>query len=429
MALQAVKKDAPPAKTRVGAVTRTVAKVEKQHSYAWEGTDKKGQIIKGEMQATNEAMIKAQLRKQNITPVKVKRKAADLFSPRKTPIEPGDIAQMSRQLAVMMKAGVPLVQSFEIIGRGHEKPSVQELMLTIKADIEAGSPFADALRRHPKYFDDLYCDLVAAGEQAGALESMLDRIATYKEKTERLKSKIKKALFYPAAVVVVAIIVTAILLVFVVPMFKSLFDSFGADLPAFTMMVLNLSNFLVAYWWIAVGFIIGAVVTIKNLNTNSQAFRDLKDRAMLKLPIISNILNKAAVARYARTLSTTFAAGVPLVEALDSAAGASGNVVYRKAILNIKDDVTSGMPMNLAMQTVKIFPNMVVQMVAIGEESGSLDSMLSKVADIYEAEVDDAVDALSSLLEPLIMAVLGVLIGGLIVAMYLPIFQLGNVVG
>ncbi len=427
MALATTKKEQPPSK-RPGSVSRPAQKVEKQHTYAWEGVDKKGQKIKGEMQGATDAHVKAALRKQGITPAKVKRTAGDLFKPGKKPIEPSDIAIVSRQLATMMKAGIPLVQSFEIVGRGHEKPSVQELMLTIKSDVEAGSPFNEALRRHPKYFDDLFCDLVAAGEQSGALEQMLDRIATYKEKVERLKSKIKKALFYPTAVMVVAVIVTAILLLFVVPMFEEMFKGFGADLPAFTVFVLDLSKLLQETWYVIAIAIAGAVATMNYLNVTSQKYRDSKDRFILKLPIISGILHKAAIARYARTLSTTFAAGVPLVEALESAAGASGNVVYRTAILKIRDDVTTGMQMNLAMQSVGIFPNMVVQMVAIGEESGALDSMLSKVADIYEAEVDDAVDGLSSLLEPLIMAILGVLVGGLIVAMYLPIFQLGNVV-
>lgn len=431
MALQAAtkSKDAAPTKIRPGAVTRQVAKVEKQKTFAWEGTDKRGQRIKGEMQGASDAAVKAQLRKQNIIPVKVTRKAGDLFKPGKKPITAADLAVMLRQLATMMKAGVPLVQSFEIIGRGHEKPAVQELMMTVKGAIEAGSPFSDALRQHPKYFDDLVCDLVGAGEQAGALEAMLDRIATYKEKTERLKAKIKKALFYPTAVLVAAVVVTAILLIWVVPVFADVFKGFGADLPAFTLFVLGISDFVRGYWYVFLGSIVGTVFTMKHLNTYSQAYRDGKDRLLLKVPVVGLILNKAAIARYARTLSTTFAAGVPLVEALDSAAGASGNVVYRKAILKVKEDVTTGLQMNLAMQSVGMFPNMVVQMVAIGEESGALDGMLSKVADIYEAEVDDLVDGLSALLEPIIMAVLGVLVGGLLIAMYLPIFQLGAVVG
>ncbi len=428
MALQAVKKEQLPAKPRAGAIVRKTEKVEKQHTYTWEGTDKKGQKLKGEMQAPNDAMVKAHLRKQGLTPGKIRRKASDLFRPGKKPVEPVDIANSTRQLATMMKAGVPLVQSLDIIGRGHEKPAVQELMLAVKNDIEAGSPFNEALRKHPRHFDDLFCDLVAAGEQAGALEQMLDRIATYKEKTERIKAKIKKAMFYPTAVVIAAVVVTAILLLYVVPVFEEVFKSFGADLPAFTLFVLGLSKSLQETWWLYLVVIVGAVVAFKYFHRTSQAFRDGKDKLLLKLPIVGMILHKAAIARYARTLSTTFAAGVPLIEALDSAAGASGNVVYRTGILKIRDDVSTGMQMNLSMQTTGMFPNMVVQMVAIGEESGALESMLARVADIYEAEVDDAVDSLSSLLEPLIMAVLGVLVGGLIVAMYLPIFNLGKAI-
>lgn len=426
MALQAAKKNvvkpnkAPPRKKAAPKV--------KGITYLWEGIDRKGQKVKGEAIAPSVAIVRAQLRRQGVIAKKVKKKPSDLFAPRKKPIAPADIAIITRQLATMMKAGVPLVQSFDIIGRGHEKPSVQDLILNVKADVESGTSFAEAIRKHPRYFDDLFCDLVAAGEQSGALEGMLDRIATYKEKTEALKSKIKKALFYPAAVVAVALIVTTILLVFVVPMFEDMFTSFGADLPAFTKFVITLSEFMQANWWMfAIGIVV-AVMAHKNANLNSQAYRDALDRFVLKLPIISEILNKAAIARYARTLSTTFAAGVPLVEALESAAGASGNVVYKTAILKIRDDVSTGMQMNLSMNSTGIFPNMVVQMVAIGEESGALDSMLGKIADIYEAEVDDMVDGLSSLLEPLIMVVLGVLVGGLIVAMYLPIFQLGAVV-
>ena len=420
MALAAVKKDIKKRPTKV--------KIDKTYTFTWEGSDKKGGRLKGELQGENAAVIKAQLRKQGITPLKVNKKVASMFGKRKKSIKPADIAVMTRQLATMMAAGVPLVQSFEIIGKGHENPSMQELILTIKADIEAGNAMGESLRKHPRFFDDLFCDLVAAGEQSGALEQMLDRIATYKEKTESMKAKVKKALFYPAAVVVVAFIVTAILLIFVVPMFQDMFRGFGADLPAFTLFVIGISEFMQAYWWIVLLAVIGAVVGFKEAHFRSEAFRNFLDKAMLKLPIIGLILNKSAVARYARTLSTTFAAGVPLVEALDSAAGASGNAVYRRAILKIKDDVATGMQMNLAMASTGMFPNMVNQMVAIGEEAGALDSMLSKVASIYEEEVDNLVDSLSSLLEPLIMAVLGVLVGGLIVAMYLPIFQLGQVI-
>ncbi len=405
------------------------AKAPKQFNFKWEGADKKGQRIKGEMTAESPAIIKAQLRKQGISPLKVNKIAQPLFGGGQgKPITPADVAMFSRQIATMMKAGVPLVQSFDIIGRGHEKQTVQDLLLSVKADIESGQTMADSLRKHPKEFDDLFCDLVDAGEQSGSLEGMLDRIATYKEKTEALKSKIKKALNYPIAVVVIAIIVTSILLVKVVPQFRDIFQGFGADLPAFTLFVISISDFMVAYWWM---FLFGAIAfffTYKKTLERSKNMRDRQDKALLKAPVIGEILHKSAIARFTRTLSTTFAAGVPLVEALDSAAGASGNALYRDAIFKIRDDVTTGMQMNMAMQSTGIFPNMVIQMIAIGEESGSIDSMLSKVADIYEQQVDDAVDGLSALIEPLIMSVLGVLVGGLIIAMYLPIFQMGQVV-
>lgn len=424
MAVEAIKRN-----RQTPAKRQKAAKAPKQFHYAWEGADKKGQKVKGEMTAETSAVVKAQLRKQGISPIKVNKKAAPLFGSGKgKPVDAKDIAAFSRQIATMMKAGVPLVQSFDIIGRGHEKQSVQDLLLGVKADIEAGNTMADSLRKHPKYFDDLFCDLVDAGEQSGSLENMLDRIATYKEKTEALKSKIKKALNYPIAVVVVATIVTAILLVKVVPQFQDIFQSNGADLPAFTLFVIGISEFMQKYWWMFLIGIIAFIVVYRKAYQSSKNLRDKQDKTLLKLPVIGVILHKAAVARYARTLSTTFAAGVPLVEALDSAAGASGNALYRDAIFKIRDDVTTGMQMNLAMQSTGVFPNMVVQMVAIGEESGSIDAMLSKIADIYEGEVDDAVDGLSALLEPVIMSVLGVLVGGLIIAMYLPIFQMGNIV-
>lgn len=423
MAVQAINKQ----RNRPGS--KKAAKAPKQFSYSWEGADKKGQRVKGEMTGETPAVIKAQLRKQGISPIKVSKKSQPLFgSGSGKPIEPKDIAMFSRQIATMMKAGVPLVQSFDIIGRGHEKPSVQDLLLGVKTDIESGNTMADSLRKHPKYFDDLFCDLVDAGEQSGALEGMLDRIATYKEKTEALKSKIKKALSYPIAVIVVAVIVTSILLVKVVPQFQDIFKGFGADLPAFTLFVIGISEFMQAYWLYFLVAIIASVLTYKRIHQNSKNVRDKQDKALLKFPVIGEILHKAAVARFARTLSTTFAAGVPLVEALGSAAGASGNALYRDAIFKIRDDVTTGMQLNLSMQSTGVFPNMVVQMVAIGEESGSIDAMLTKIADIYEGEVDDAVDGLSALLEPLIMSVLGVLVGGLIIAMYLPIFQLGGAI-
>ncbi len=425
MAVQAINKANKTSRKRTKS-----AKAPKQFNFKWEGADKKGQKLKGEMTAETPAVIKAQLRKQGISPLKVNKVAPPLFGGGKgKPIVAADVAMFSRQIATMMKAGVPLVQSFDIIGRGHEKPAVQDLLLSVKADIESGQTMADSLRKHPKHFDDLFCDLVDAGEQSGSLEGMLDRIATYKEKTEALKSKIKKALNYPIAVVLIAVVVTSILLVKVVPQFQEIFQSFGAELPAFTLFVIAISDFMVAYWWVFLFGIIGFVIVYGKMLGSSKSMRDRQDKVLLKAPVVGEILHKAAIARYTRTLSTTFAAGVPLVEALESAAGASGNALYRDAILQIRNDVTTGMQMNMAMQSTGVFPNMVVQMIAIGEESGSIDAMLSKVADIYEQQVDDAVDGLSALLEPLIMSVLGVLVGGLIIAMYLPIFQLGSVVG
>ena len=396
--------------------------------FVWEGTDRKGNRVKGETPSTNPAMVKAELRKQGINPLKVKKKSQLFSSAKSSKILPKDIAVFTRQLATMMSAGVPLVQSFEIIGRGHENPGMQELILTIKADVESGSTLADALRKHPLYFDELVCNLVSAGEQAGILEGLLDKIATYKEKTEAMKAKIKKALFYPTAVIVVAFVVTAILLIFVVPQFESLFKGFGADLPAFTQMVVHLSEWMQANWWVALLGIGAAVYAFQQAKLRSPKFRHALDRMALKAPIIGEIITKAIIARYARTLSTMFAAGVPLVEAMDSVAGAAGNEVYRLGILQMRDNVATGQQLQLSMSQTGLFPNMVVQMVAIGEESGSLDGMLGKVADFYEQEVDDAVDGLSSLLEPIIMSVLGILVGGLIVAMYLPIFKMGSAI-
>ena len=394
--------------------------------FLWEGVDRKGTRIKGEAQATNEILLKADLRRQGINPLKVKKKTKPLFGGKK--IVSKDISIFARQLATMLNAGVPLVQSFEIIGRGHEKPSMQELVLAIKNDVESGTGLADSLSKHPDYFDSLFTNLVNAGEQSGALETLLDKIAMYKEKTEELKSKVKKALFYPTAVLVVAFIVSAILLIFVVPQFQSLFESFGADLPAFTQMVVNLSEAAQKWWWVALLVIGAAVFAFINAKKKSPALRRSLDVMSLKIPIIGTILEKSAIARFARTLSTMFAAGVPLVEAMESVAGATGNALYEEATLRMRDEVSTGTQLQQSMRATAIFPNMVVQMIAIGEESGSLDEMLSKVADFYEAEVDDLVDGLSSLLEPLIMAVLGVMVGGLVIAMYLPIFKLGAVV-
>ena len=394
--------------------------------FTWTGTDKRGIKIKGQYRGSNPNLIKANLRKQGIKPISV-RKKSKLFSnaTAKKKIIPKDLAVFFRQLATMLSAGVPLVQSFEIIGRGHENAGMQELILKVKNEVESGTSLADSLAKHPLYFDDLVVNLVNAGEQSGVLETLLDKIATYKEKTEILKAKIKKAMFYPTAVIVVAFIVTAILLIFVVPQFEALFNNFGADLPAFTRVVVNMSEFMQAYWWLVVGIVGIAIFSFLQGKKRSRKFGRLLDRTVLKLPIVGPIMHKAAIARYARTLGTMFAAGVPLVEALESVAGATGNVVYSDAVLMMKDSVATGQQLTFAMNQTGLFPNMVEQMVAIGEESGALDSMLSKVADFYEQEVDDAVDALTSLLEPLIMSVLGVLIGGLVVAMYLPIFKMG----
>ena len=400
----------------------------KQDLFAWEGTDKKGNRVRGETRSSSPTLVKAELRRQGILPLKVKKKSALASQAKKKKIQPKDIAVFTRQLATMLAAGVPLVQAFEIIGRGHENPAMQELILSIKADIESGTTLNEALAKHPLYFDELVCDLVKAGEQAGVLDTLLDKIATYKEKTEALKSKIKKALFYPTAVMVVAFIVTAILLIFVVPQFEALFSNFGADLPAFTRLVIDLSEFMQAYWWAVFGTIGALVYAFIQAKKRSRKFNHFLDRLVLQIPIVGPIMRKAAIARYARTLSTMFAAGVPLVDALTSVAGATGNALYAEAVLRMRDQVATGQQLQLAMQQTGLFPNMVVQMVAIGEESGSLDSMLAKVADFYEQEVDDAVDGLSSLLEPLIMAVLGILVGGLVIAMYLPIFKMGSAI-
>lgn len=396
--------------------------------YLWQGTDKNGKKTKGEMPGASQALVKAQLRKQGVIATKVKRKPKELFGARKQKITPGDIAIFSRQLATMMKAGIPLVQSFEIVGDSLENPSMAELVSAVRDDVAAGNNFADSIRKHPRHFDELFCNLVESGEQSGALETMLDRVATYKEKTEALKAKIKKAMNYPIAVVVVAIVVTGILLVKVVPQFAETFSSFGADLPAFTLFVLGLSDLAIAHWWKAIIVMVVAAYAFKEAKLRSKAFADSVDRLALKLPIVGPIVEKSCYARFTRTLSTTFAAGVPLVDALDSVAGATGNIVYSTATRKIKDDVSSGQQLNFAIRQTALFPVMITQMVGIGEESGALDAMLDKCATYYEAEVDNAVDGLTSLMEPIIMSVLGTLIGGLMIAMYLPIFQLGQVV-
>lgn len=400
----------------------------KTSTFLWEGTDKKGGKIKGETSGQTPALVKAHLRKQGINPTKVRKKPVSLFNAGKK-IKPMDIALFARQMATMMKAGVPLLQSFDIIGEGIDNPNMRKLVDDIKQHVAAGNSFASALRTRPLYFDDLFCNLVDAGEQSGALENLLDRVATYKEKTEALKAKIKKAMNYPMAVVGVAVIVTAILLIKVVPQFESVFAGFGAELPAFTQAVVDLSRGLQEWWYLFIAGIFAAVFSFSEVHKRSEKFRDSLDRALLKAPIVGDIIYKSSVARYARTLATTFSAGVPLVEALDSVAGATGNIVFKNAVNKIKQDVTSGMQLNFSMRSTGVFPSMAIQMTAIGEESGALDTMLEKVASYYEAEVDNAVDGLTALMEPLIMSVLGVLIGGLIVAMYLPIFQLGTVVG
>ncbi len=403
-------------------------KAPKTSTFTWEGTNKQGAKIKGEIGGQNTALVKAQLRKQGINPIKVRKKAASLFSAGKK-ITPLDIALFTRQMATMMKAGVPLLQAFDIIAEGFENPNMRKLVDDLKQDVAAGNSFASSLRKQPRHFDDLYCNLVDSGEQSGALETLLDRVATYKEKTEAMKAKIKKAMTYPISVVVVAVVVTTILLIKVVPAFKEVFSSFGAELPAFTQFVVGLSEGLQKWWFVFVIALVGIAYTLKEANFRSEKFRNWKDRTLLKTPIIGDILYKSAIARFARTLATTFAAGVPLVESLDSVAGAVGNVVFRNAVNKIKQDVSSGVQLNFAMRTSDVFPSLAVQMTAIGEESGALDMMLDKVATFYEDEVDNKVDNLATLMEPMIMAVLGVLVGGLIIAMYLPIFQLGQIVG
>lgn len=395
-------------------------------AYSWEGTDKSGKIIKGEMIAGGEAVVSSTLRRQGVNVKKIKKKGS-LAGGKK--ITGKDVALFTRQLATMMKSGVPLLQAFDIVAKGHSNPSVQKLLIDIKTDIEGGTSLSKSFAKHPLYFDTLYVNLVDAGEQAGILDGVLDRLATYQEKIIAIKSKIKSALFYPVSIIVVAFVITAVIMIFVVPAFKELFSSFGADLPAPTMIMMNISDFFVAYWWLIFGSVGGALWFFFYTWKRSRKMQEVMDRAMLKLPIFGAILEKAAIARWTRTLATMFAAGVPLVEALNSVAGAAGNIVFYHATMKIKAEVTTGTSLTIAMQNTNLFPNMVQQMVAIGEESGALDSMLSKVADFYEGEVDDAVAAISSLMEPVIMVVLGVLIGSMVVAMYLPIFKMGSVVG
>ena len=398
-------------------------------TFVWEGTDRTGRKTKGEISSLNPALAKAELRKQGIVASKVRKKGKGISFGGGAPIKPADIALFTRQMATMMRAGVPLVQAFEIVSDGVDKPKMAKLIKDIRTDVAGGNSFASAIRKHPDYFDELFCNLVDAGEQSGALETMLDRIATYKEKTESLKAKVKKAMTYPIAVLLVAVVVSGILLIKVVPQFENVFAGFGAELPAFTQMVIQLSEFAQSSWLgIVVGFA-AFVMIFRQVYKRSEGLRETLDKVALKAPVAGDIIEKSAIARYARTLSTTFAAGVPLVDALNSVAGSTGNSVYTEAVYKVRDDVSTGQQLNFSMRSTGVFPNMVVQMVAIGEESGALDDMLDKSASYYEEQVDNAVDNLTALMEPMIMAVLGVLVGGLIIAMYLPIFQLGSVVG
>lgn len=400
----------------------------KDSTFVWQGQDARGKVSKGEITGPSAAMVKAMLRKQGIRATKVRKKQKAMFGKSKPAIKPMDIAIFTRQLATMMKAGIPLVQSFEIVGEGLENASMREIVFSIRDDVSAGNHFADAIRKYPRQFDELFCNLVESGEQSGALETMLDRLATYKEKSEALKSKIKKAMNYPITVLAVAGIVTAILLIKVVPQFAETFSSFGAELPIFTQYVMRLSDFMIAWWlYILVGVGVGGYV-FKEARHRSKKFQEALERLTLKLPVFGDIIEKSCLARFTRTLSTTFAAGVPLVDALTSVAGATGNIVYKNASFKIRDDVTTGQQLTQSIKSTGLFPIMVLQMVSIGEESGALDAMLDKCATFYEAEVDNAVDGLTSMMEPLIMAVLGVLVGGLMIAMYMPIFQIGAVV-
>ncbi len=404
-----------------------MAKATKESIFLWEGTTRQGTKIKGQMSGHDQSLVRAQLRKQGINPTKVRKQGMQLLGSGKK-IKPMDIAVFTRQLATMMKSGVPLLQSFDIILEGLQNPNMTRLVESIKTDVGSGNSLASSLRKHPKYFDDLYCNLVDSGEQSGALETLLDRVATYKEKTEALKAKIKKAMNYPIAVILVAVIVSAILLIKVVPQFQEVFANFGAELPAFTMMVIGLSEMLQEHGLIVLVVLVVAAFLFRTAVQRSEKLRDNIDRTLLKMPVVGNIIYNSAVARFGRTLATTFSAGVPLVDALDSVAGATGNVVFKNAVQRIKTEVTGGTQLNIAMRSTSVFPAMALQMTSIGEESGALDEMLDKVATHYEAEVDNAVDGLTALMEPMIMAVLGVLVGGLIIAMYLPIFQLGAVV-
>ncbi|MBL8430483.1 MAG: type II secretion system F family protein [Dechloromonas sp.] len=407
----------------MATAARSKASAVKESTFLWEGKNKDGKTVRGEMRAASESVVQTTLRRQGVTNAKVKKlrfKAGGKIAEK-------DIALFTRQLATMMKSGVPLLQSFDIVGRGHSNPAVGKLLLDIKSDVETGSSLSQAFRKFPLQFDTLYCNLVAAGEQAGILDTLLDRLATYKEKILAIKGKIKSALFYPVAVLVVAFIITAVIMIFVIPAFKEVFQGFGADLPAPTLFVIALSDFFVAYWWAIFGIIGGGIYVFIEAWRRSEKIQIAMDRLLLRAPVFGDIVRKSVIARWTRTLATMFAAGVPLVESLESVGGAAGNYVYKIATRQIQGEVSTGTNLTTAMQNVNLFPNMVVQMVSIGEESGALDSMLSKVADFFEQEVDDAVDAMSSLMEPIIMVVLGILIGGMVVAMYLPIFKLGAI--
>lgn len=410
------------------ATAKAIKRQTKVKTYRWEGINRSGDKVKGLMDSSSIALVKADLRKKGIIPKKVSKKPNSLFNRNNKKITQADITVFSRQLATMLASGIPLIQSFDIIAKGQNNKNVEKLILSIKNNVEEGHPLAETLAKNPKFFNELFCNLVDAGEQSGCLDIMLDKIASYKEKMESIKKKIKKALFYPTAVMIVAFIVTAALLIFVVPQFESLFKGFGADLPAMTRMIIDLSEFFQSYWYIMFGGIGISVWIFIYLKTNSPKFVSFLDAMSLKIPVIGPILENAAIARFSRTLAITFAAGLPLVDALKSVSGATGNSLFSKATLRIRDEVSTGQQMQVAMKNTDRFPNMAIQMVAIGEESGNLEQMLSKVADYYEEEVDNAVDALSSLLEPLIMAILGILVGGLVIAMYLPIFKLGSVV-
>ena len=404
--------------------TKAMTGTEALQTFLWEGVDKRGVTLKGEELGKNANLVKAELRRRGINPKKVAQKRANLFSKSGKPVTPKEVAIFSRQLATMIQSGVPLVQSFEIIAGGMSNPRFKEMLSAIKVDIEGGTTLNEALAKHPVQFDALYVNLVKAGESAGVLDIVLDTIASYKENIESLKGKIKKALYYPAVVIAVAILVSAVLLIFVVPQFEEVFKQFGAELPAFTQIIVSASRFMIAYWWAVLGIVLGTIFGFIAMKKRSRKFAEFLDRVALRLPVIGTILHNSAIARFARTLGITFRAGVPLVEALETVADATGSVVYSAAVNRVREDVSIGHQLNLAMRQTQLFPNMVVQMVAIGEEAGSLDTMLLKVAEFYEEEVNNMVDALSSLIEPFIMVFIGTIVGAMVIGMYLPIFKI-----